>query len=115
MHRPDKARGTRDFHRGWPKGSWKNHRSMKYTIQMIHSTTKLSMVAMRVWVKCIRSRAMNSAAAGPAHERLLSILPSRYIPGSISTPARAPAKRQPKGVMPKMAMAQLIITLPRGG
>ena len=115
MNRPDRPRGIRVFQKGFPKKSWKNQTNMKYIIQMMNSTAKLSMVAMRVWVKCIRSKAISSAAAMPPHQRFANSLPSKYMPGSISTPASAPANRQPKGVMPKMAMHQLMNTLPNGG
>ena len=82
---------------------------------MINSTTKLSMVAMRVWVKCIQSTAIRNMAANAPMRRLVTSLPSRYMLGSINTPASAPAKRQPKGVMPKIEMEKAISTLPSGG
>ena len=56
------------------------------------------------------------SAGSTAKRRFLNrSLPSRYMPGSISTPASAPAKRQPKGVMPNMPMLKAISTLPSGG
>ena len=63
----------------------------------------------------MQSSAIMHMAAKAMSVRLVSCFPSRYIAGSINMPASAPAKRHPKGVMPKMATDQLMITLPRGG
>lgn len=73
------------------------------------------MVAMRVWVKCRVSRARHRQVSMAYRRWAKSSLPTRYMPGSMRTPQVAPAKRQPKGVIPSAAMAQLISTLPRGG
>lgn len=90
-------------------------RSIKKKLIMINSTGKLSMVAMRVWVRCMQSSASNAIAAKARSRLLVNCLANRYMNGSIRIPAMQPANRQPKGVMPKSAMHQDMSTLPRGG
>ena len=73
------------------------------------------MVAICVWVRCMQSSAIRAHASAPPHVFFVSCFPRRYMPGSIRMPARAPAKRQPKGVMPNIATKALIRILPSGG
>ncbi len=73
------------------------------------------MVAMRVWVKCMKSKANitvpQTGTAVPPNMFFKRI----YRKGSISAPKRVPMKRQPKGVIPKARMPRAMISLPRGG
>ena len=70
---------------------------------------------MRVWVKCMASSAISVMAMKDSFVDFVSCFASRYIRGSISTPASVPMKRQPKGVMPKMRTPNDITSLPSGG
>ena len=81
----------------------------------MNSVAKLSMVAMRVCVRCMKS---NASSAAPHHATRLSrnIRRSRsHINGSMATPKSVPMKRQPNGVMPKSTMPSERISLPSGG
>ena len=82
---------------------------------MINSTGKLSIVAICVCVRCMQSSAIQRQANAAIQVFFVSCLPRRYIPGSIRIPANAPAKRHPKGVIPKRATKALISTFPSGG
>ena len=73
------------------------------------------MVAMRLWVKRIKSSPSSTAAKAAQRGVRVSRRTSRYITGTINTPTRVPKNRQPKAVMPKMAMPSAIKFLPMGG
>jgi len=90
-------------------------RHMKRYMSRMKNTEYVSMVAMRVWTKCMKSKAkMIAAQAVIALERVRR-LRNTYSMGSISTPKSVPMKRQPKGVMPKMRMPMPMMSLPSGG
>ena len=73
------------------------------------------MVAMRVWVKCIKSKANSTMPAKARRVRPKSCLSRWYSTGSISTPNSAPMNRQPKGFIPKIRMPKEMMSLPRVG
>ena len=81
----------------------------------IKNTPYTSMVAMRVWVKCMKSKA-NSPAASKAYSLLPnSRLANRYRIGTMPMPNRVPTIRQPKAFIPKTAMPAIMKIFPRGG
>ena len=82
---------------------------------MMNNTGKLSIVAICVCVRCMQSSVMNRQQSTAGTVFLVICFASRYIPGSIRIPAKAPANLQPKGVIPKTATAKLIRTFPSGG
>ena len=73
------------------------------------------MVAMRVWVKCMKSKAKSTVPK--AHSQVLrkACHSRKYSAGSMSTPKSVPTQRQPKGFMPKRRIPREIRYLPRGG
>ena len=73
------------------------------------------MVAMRVWVKCMKSKAKSRVPAVHSRVRPNSCLSRWYSTGSISTPNSAPMNRQPKGFIPKIRMPKEMMSLPRVG
>ena len=73
------------------------------------------MVAMRVWVKCMKSNVIKNVPRKANGVLRNSSLQRKYIAGTIKTPASVPAKRQPNGVMPNREMPMAMMSLPSGG
>ena len=109
------ARAIKDLRSGNRTKSVWIKRSIKKYAKMINNTGKLSIVAICVWVRCIQSSDIRIAAIEAMDVFFVSCFPRRYIPGIIRIPARAPANRQPKGVMPNRAIPRPMMSLPRGG
>ena len=78
-------------------------------------TAKLSIVAMRVCVKCMKSAASSTAQQPGTKRPPKSLRAKTHSSGSISTPKSVPMKRQPKGVTPKSRIPTPIRSLPSGG
>ena len=88
---------------------------MKKNMSRMKNTPYTSMVAMRVWVKCMQSKAQRPAVTKAKSVRLRMRLANTYMRGTMATPNRAPMIRQPKGFMPKIRMPRAMMSLPRGG
>ncbi len=73
------------------------------------------MVAIRVWVKCMKSKANISVPRAHSHVFPNRSLQRTYSAGSISTPNRVPMNRQPKGFMPNTRIPKEMICFPKGG
>ena len=90
-------------------------RYIKRYISRMKKTAYVSMVAMRVCTKCMKSVA-KTIVPHTAARRLPNIfLINTYITGSISTPKSVPEKRQPKGLMPNSAIPAERMIFPSGG
>ena len=74
-----------------------------------------SMVAILVWVKCMKSKANNTQARAADRLSFVSRLANRYTAGTMRIPKKVPAMRQPKGFMPNKATPAAMKILPMGG
>ncbi|MNZ57011.1 hypothetical protein D3C78_749760 [compost metagenome] len=79
------------------------------------NTPYTSIVAMRVWVKCMKSAASKVAASPPYKLLPSSLLPNRYISGIIAMPSNVPAILQPNGFSPNNWMPSAMMIFPSGG
>ena len=82
---------------------------------MTKNVTNTSMVAIRVWAKCIKSAANNMVAKVAIHVSLKSFFENKYKSGNIAIPNKVPIIRHPNGHIPKRRIPIEIINLPSGG
>ncbi len=75
----------------------------------------MSIVAILVWVKCMKSKANSMQARAAGRVSLAIRLANRYTTGTMAMPKSAPMMRQPKGFMPKSATPMAMKIFPMGG
>ena len=70
---------------------------------------------MRLWENRMNPAAISAPAMAPAQRLWVRRRAKHHISGTSITPNSVPAQRQPKAVIPKIAMPSMIKSLPSGG
>ena len=115
MARPQKNRGRRDSLKGLSFCVRKTYSYMNRYMAMTKKVMYTSMVAMRVWTKCMKSKASSQQPRVDNGVLRVIRLQNTYMTGHMAMPNRVPTMRQPKGFMPKIRMPSPMSSLPSGG
>ena len=84
-------------------------------MKITNNVTYTSIVAILVCAKCIKSKVNKTQVSDANIVLLKTLLPNKYIAGTINIPNIVPTILHPKGHIPKALTPNEINHLPRGG